>query len=211
MESTVAFGENQQSECEGHIRSELGVRGVSPDLTELIIENFMNASVVVEPHNEPSIDDDAFTPGTLELVRRRKCWVIRNEDLDILGTLAKFAAPVAGGGAAVALLAGASVTAPAAAAIGGTFAFLASIFLNSKRKGVTLDHLSIRVIEVLKERPGGSSVMEVTERLAFLVGEQFSIEEVDKELTRLAKAQMDSSGTTVAVAFERDGLWFSTA
>ena len=205
MSWPVKFSENQRQSCDAFIRQELAARGVAPDAIEPVVAQLRDASTV------PDLDDDrSLGSGTMGFMRMRMCWVIRDEDLDIIGSLAKYAAPMAAGAAAVASATGAGATAPLAAAIAGALAFIVNVFLNVRRKGVTLDPMALCALSVLKRHPSGTSADNVCNALQEAVGREFAITEVGDLLASLAKAQMDASGTSVALAFERDGLWFRT-
>ena len=201
----MKFAEEEEAACLDHVASELVSRGVPSNLLRGACDALLKGSQAAED-TAPERED----PNAMEFIRRRRCWVIRTEDLDLVGTLFKYAGPLAGGAGALAA-ATALVSAPVAGAAGAALAMAVGLGLNWRRKGVELDPLAIRTLALLKERGDGVSTSDLPGMLEAAIGQPFDAKDVAGILDSLKNAKVASSGTAVAVAVERNGRWFSTA
>src|SRR5262245_3082900 len=113
MGLVVTFADSEELTCSQFVRAELMRRGVPEEAVDLLANLVRDASAM------PAPDDSSVDRRAHGLVRIRRCWAIREEDLDWLGALAKFAAPVAGGVAAINLGAGTPALTTMTAGIAG--------------------------------------------------------------------------------------------
>lgn len=199
----VKFRESQQRACDEFIHHELNRRGASPHLVDSLLDHVRHISA--------ERDDDSNDPGSMGIVFVRMCWVIRQEDLDVVCTLARYAPAMIGAGASMAFVPGVAVAVPIATGVAAGIAFMVTVWENARRKGVTLPLMAIGTLLVLKQRPDGSSTEEVAQALELALGGSTSLADVNELLAALANAKANASGAPVALAFERNGRWFSAA
>jgi hypothetical protein len=122
-------------------------------------------------------------------------WVIRQEDLGFFNVLRTAAL------AGLAAVSGASAAAP----VVGALAAAAETGWNLWRKGVKLEEVDLRVLQLLEEAEGGLAAGDIAKRLS-AKGTRWSTKSVEQVLGRLSKLNAHS-GTVAVVHQSSDGKW----
>jgi hypothetical protein len=200
----MKFSQNEEASCRERVTRDLATLGVPQEQLDEFCRVLMEASVEVD-------DAGPADAGSLAMVRARRCWVIRTEDLDFMGTTARYLAPIVGGAAAAAVLTGIAITVPVAAAAGAAFAVVVTLGINWRRKGIELDSLAILTLCLIRKHREGVTAEDLSSMLETALEKPFTAKEVEEILGSLEKAKQVGTGNTVAVAFERYGRWFSAA
>jgi len=152
-------------------------------------------------------------PNVMGFVSMRQGWAVRNDDLDVIGTFLRYAAPL-GTAAGVLTIAGATTVAMGAAS-GGVAAVAASLYLIRRaclRKRAKVNPVQAIALYALKERPAGATATDVAAHLTLATGQTWTETEVSDELTTLTDMKADD-GSKVVLVFQDSlsGLWKSAA